>query len=83
MRENNSGGTVKIEVIIAENGKPIRACAKEGPFGSYLSCVQTVMQQTFEPVVVDGKPVKAKFPYVMDVRTTTFTTETTTTRPLY
>lgn len=50
-----------MELLIGEDGKPVRAFIKSGPPELYLHAIQWAMGYEFEPAMVDGKPVKSQF----------------------
>ncbi|GLH74956.1 hypothetical protein GETHLI_34580 [Geothrix limicola] len=63
--ERRTAGNVLVELLVGEDGKPMRAYIKQGPPELYLHAIQWAMGYEFEPAIVDGKPVKAKFLFNM------------------
>lgn len=66
--EKRTAGTVVVELLIGEDGKPVRAVIRQGPPELFLHAIQWAMGYEFEPAMADGKPVKAKFRFNMDYR---------------
>ena len=61
--ERRIHGTVTAEVVVGEDGKPLRAFIRQGPAELHLHALQWVLGYEFEPAKVDGKPVKARFQF--------------------
>lgn len=70
--ERRVKGTVTVEVIVGEDGKPLRAYVKQGPAEFHLHSLQWALGYEFEPAKVDDKPVKAKFLLALDYQENTF-----------
>lgn len=66
--ERRTAGHVLVELLIGEDGKPVRAFIKSGPPELYLHAIQWAMGYEFEPALVDGKPVKSRFLFNMGYR---------------
>lgn len=66
--EKRTAGTVVVELLIGEDGKPVRAIIRQGPPELFLHAIQWAMGYEFEPASVDGKPVKARFMFNMNYR---------------
>ena len=66
--ERRISGTVVVELIVGEDGRPLRATIKQGPPELYLHAIQWAMGYEFEPAAVDGKAVKAKFIFNLGYR---------------
>ncbi|HEX9009595.1 MAG TPA: M56 family metallopeptidase [Holophagaceae bacterium] len=67
-KEKRIQGTVIVELVIDENGIPIRARATKGPQALRGTAVAYALGWRFEPVLVDGKPVPARFHLTMPFR---------------
>jgi TonB family protein len=58
-RQRNTEGLVVVEVELDETGKVTSAKASSGPRGLRQAAEDAVRKSKFNPVVVEGKPVKA------------------------
>jgi len=67
-RERRTAGTVQVELLVGEDGKPVRAVVKQGPPELFLHALQWAMGYEFEPAMADGKPIKAKFLFNMSYK---------------
>lgn len=61
-------GTVVVELVIDENGIPVRARATKGPQPLRETAVTYALGWRFEPVLAGGKPVPARFKLTMPFR---------------
>ena len=61
-------GTVVVELIIDETGKPSMATVVEGPPELFLTALDYALEWDFEPAQLNGIPVKAKFKLTMPFR---------------
>lgn len=61
-------GTVVVELVIDENGIPVRARATKGPQPLRSTAVAYALGWRFEPVLAGGKPVPARFKLTMPFR---------------
>jgi len=60
-KANRIQGTVKVEIIIGVDGKPAACVALSGPKELRATAIEYASQWRFEPAIVKGKPVKARF----------------------
>jgi TonB family protein len=58
-RQRNTEGLVVVEVTLDEEGKVTSAKATSGPRGLRTAAEDAVRKSKFNPVIVDGKPIKA------------------------
>jgi hypothetical protein len=70
--ERRTVGNVQVELLVGEDGKPVRAVVKQGPPELFLHALQWAMGYEFEPAMADGKPVKAKFLFNMNYKQDVF-----------
>lgn len=61
-------GTVIVELVIDENGIPVRARATAGPRPLRGTAVAYALGWRFEPVLVEGRPVPSRFKLTMPFR---------------
>jgi len=54
-------GTVRVELIIGPDGVPVSAKALSGPSMLHAHATSYAMKWRFEPAIMDGHPVSAKF----------------------
>jgi protein TonB len=56
-KQNRIQGTVRLEVLIAEDGHVSNATVVEGPSELTQSAVDAVLQWLYKPVLLNGEPV--------------------------
>jgi len=61
-------GTVVVELVVDENGIPVRAHAVKGPQALRGTAVAYALGWRFEPALRDGKPMSARFQLSMPFR---------------
>jgi VWFA-related protein/TonB family protein len=59
-RNNGTGGTVIVEVLIDENGKVVSAHAVSGPSMLQPAAVQAARQAKFSPTILSGQPMQVQ-----------------------
>jgi TonB family protein len=67
-KEKRIQGTVIVELVIDENGIPVRARATKGPQPLRGTAVAYALGWRFEPVLVAGRPVPVRFQLTMPFR---------------
>ena len=70
--ERRVKGTVRVELIVGEDGKPLRAYVKQGPPEFFLHALQWAMGYEFEPAMADGKAIRSKYVLSLDYQENTF-----------
>lgn len=70
--ERRISGAVKVEMIVGEDGIPLRSFVKEGPIEMHLHALQWIMGYEFEPAMIDGKPAKVRISYTLTYNENTF-----------
>ena len=61
-------GTVIVELVVDENGIPVRAHVVKGPQALRSTAVAYALGWRFEPVLSEGKPTSARFQLTMPFR---------------
>lgn len=56
--EQKIEGTVRVAIVIDENGKVVSARAKSGPGPQYAASQEAAYKARFKPTVIDGKPAE-------------------------